>query len=180
MPRFFVILLAVFVVLPAHADPASDRLVLGRQLVELMGYNENYERTGHICIRPEGSGWDPRVLVEANPNALGGITPKSSYWPRLEAVYKSYRLNVCRVISAENMLEFLAGNFSNRLSTQELRAAINFYSSLEGRSLRHVVKGSTEETMARFETATNVNSSAHKEFWAGLQSIINEYQKNPK
>jgi hypothetical protein len=180
MRLFLVILLVAFVVIPAHADPASERLTLGRQLVERMGYRDMYERTGRMCSHPEGSGLDPKTLVEANPNALGGITPKSAYWPRLEAVFKSYRLSLCQVISADGMLEFMAGNFANRLSAQELRAAITFYSSLEGRSLKHVLSGLTEETMARLEAASNVNSPAYKEYSTGLQKVIDDFQKNPK
>lgn len=180
MRRFFVVLFTVFLAIPAYADPASERLALGRQLVDLMGYRESYERTGRMCSYPEGSNWDPKTVVKANPNALGGITPKSVYWPRIEAAFKAYRVAICHVISADSMLEFLAGNFANRLSAQELRAAISFYSSLEGRSLQHVLIEQTQEAMTRIEAASNANSPAYKEYLTELQRISSDFQKGPK
>lgn len=179
MRRIVAILFTLFLAIPAYADPASERLALGRQLVDAMGYRESYELTGRMCTHPEGSGWDPKALVEANRNALGGITPKSTYWPRMEAVFKAYRLSICRVVSADNMLEFVAGNFANRLSAQEMRAAITFYSTVEGRSLAHVLIAQNKETVARFEAATNANSQAYKEYATGLQRIIRDFQTSP-
>ncbi len=180
MRPIIAILVTVLLVNPAYADPTSERLEMGRQLVELMGYREAYERTGSFCSRPEGSSLDPKKLVELNPNQLGGVTPKSVYWPRVEATFKAYRLSLCRVISADSMLDFLAGNFSNRLSRQELRTAINFYSSLEGRSLRHVLTEQTQEAITRMESAASVSSPAYKEYALELQRIASDFQKNPK
>ncbi len=180
MRCFTFIFLTLLLSVSAYADPAAERLEMGRQLVELMGYRESYERSGSMCTRPEGSNWDPKKLVEMNPNQLGGITPKSVYWPRVEAAFKAYRLSLCRVWSADSMLDFLASNFANRLSKQELRAAITFYSSLEGRSLQYVVIGLTQETMMRMESAVAVSSPAYKEYASELQRIASDFQKNPK
>jgi hypothetical protein len=180
MRRFFVIFLSAFLLVPAYADPASERLEMGRKLVDLMGYRESAERTGRMCSHPEGTNLDPYKLVESNPNALGGITPKSAYWPRMEAAFKAYRLSLCHVISAVSMLDFLAGNFANRLSKQELHAAITFYSSIEGRSLRHVLIGQIQETMSKLESASSTNSPAYKEYSSELQIIISDFQKSPK
>lgn len=116
-------------------------------------------------------------MFHNNKSAFRPLTPSSLYWPHIEAAYKTYHERVCAEMSSESVKSKLAADYAEQLSAQELQAAIAFYSSDAGQHLR-TVNSKTMQALAL--TSTNPNMSKYIEDMAKtLQSIFNEYAKNP-
>jgi hypothetical protein len=176
--NFFKSFVIAFAICTSVNAQTSDRkLELGKQLVELVDLTAGYSSFDSQCKQHSGTQFDPNVMFHNNKLAFRPLTPSSLYWPRIEVAYKTYHERVCAEMSSESVKSKLAADYAEQLSAQELQAAIAFYSSDAGQHLR-TVNSKTMQALAL--TSTNPNMSKYMEDMAKtLQSIFNEYAKNP-
>src|SRR4030095_12910157 len=78
---------------------------------------------------------DPNVEFNTNPGTFGGLSPQSAYWPEVEAIYERFRATACAYATAEKFERYIGEQFAGQISEADLRAAIAFYESPEGKRL---------------------------------------------
>lgn len=61
-----------------------------------------------------------------DPRSFGSLTPKSSYWPDVEAAHRRYRVTVCSYSTGAEFKAFYIEHFLPDLSEADLRVAIAF------------------------------------------------------
>lgn len=77
---------------------------------------------------------NPEVLVRDHPAMFGGITPESSYWPRIAAAFKTYMDTSCGHPSEKDAVEHHLGSIDRSLSDEALDEVMKFYRSDAGRA----------------------------------------------
>lgn len=175
------LLVSLAVTLTAYAEPTSKQAALGSQLAELLDYSALYTTFENDCRSPKRTLFDPKKLFEANPQAFGGMTPESSYWPRVEAAYDRYRAAVCSALAPNDIDDFVGLQLASQLSEKDLAAAISFYSSPEGRKFQRANAHANEAVRRRAERLLGgFSSPAYKELSSALTEIVQEYRRAPK
>lgn len=145
----------LFVPVSVRAEQPPGKLQIAQELVELLKYDQVFQ--GHLkqCLEPKGSYFDPHSTYQADPAAFGGISPESAHWKEIEQIYRRYQERVCGYSSPNEFAQFFAKAYAERVSEEDLRAAVSFYRSPGG---------------ARFQLA-NVQITQLYQEWA--QSTLN-------
>lgn len=116
-----------------------------------------------------------------DPRSFGSLTPKSSYWPDVEAAHRRYRATVCSYSSGAEFRAFYVEHLVPDLSEADLRAAIAFYSSPSG---QRVVAASEKTSRAFYTVATQQMLAATQAATATLQKdmkkIYDAYKLEPR
>ena len=165
----------------ASAQPSAKRLELASKLVDLLQVRAAFDAYLKQCTKPEGSYLDPKLAYSVSPNSFGGITPRSAYWPEVEILYRRYQQQACNYITVEEFEKFHAAQYAAATSEDDLRAAINFYSSKSGK--RYLVSSiKANEEFQKFAGAQMgiATRKAYGPVNEGLQTLVLKYQKNPK
>lgn len=165
----------------ASAEPSAKQLKLASKLVGMLQVRTVFDAYLKQCTKPEGSYLDPKMAYSTSPNAFGGITPKSAYWPEVEILYRRYQQQACSYITVAEFEQFYSAQYAAETSEDDLMAAINFYSSKAGkRYLRSTVKANEELQKFAGEQMGAAALKALKPVNEGLQALALKYQKNPK
>jgi hypothetical protein len=142
--RCFTALLVAFPILFAAPIVSAEdtRESLAKQLVELLHLKDQFTEFKKACLS-QGSAVTPEKLVEKSPNYFSGIKPDSPKWPVIVKAWQDYHLAVCSVPSEEQGLAIWTKYYQERLTKGQLRSAIKFYSSHDGKALVQVNHDST-------------------------------------
>ena len=135
MSRYYLLLsfLVGFAVIPAaKANESSSTLAM--QLVELMQYSDQYKEYHSQCVTTSKS-VTPESLAEKNPDRFYGIRPGSKLWPEVIKAYDVYYQQVCERPTQMEFMRTIADAYARKLSVQQLRDTIRFYSSPTGKRL---------------------------------------------
>ena len=162
------------------ASSPSDKSKLAAELSTVLGTEEMFAAYLHACTA-SNVGYDPKDEFRANPAYFGGISPQSSYWPEVETVYRNYQRQVCGYITAADFRKFYADHFASALSAEELRAAIQFYSTVGGKKLRatNLLANEAFQQYAQSKLGALYKKSAF-EGRADIAKIVQRYKKNPQ
>lgn len=116
-----------------------------------------------------------------DPGSFGSLTPKSSYWPDVEAAHRRYRATACSYSSGAEFKAFYVEQLLPDLSEADLLAAIAFYSSPSG---QRIVASSEKFSRAFYPVATQRMLAATQTATATLQrdmkKIYDAYKLDPR
>lgn len=165
----------------AHAQSLDTRLQLSERLVELMQVRTMFDAYLQQCSKPEGSPFDPKIEFRADPGSFGGISPQSSYWPEVEAIYGRFRSTACAYVTADKFAAYYAQQLAQRSSEEDLRAALAYLSSPAGRRMQDA-QVQVNESFQRFaqELLLQAYGVAREQFQADLRVLLRKYQKEPR
>ena len=120
---------------------ADDHTTRARDLVELMGYSEQFAEFHKNCVAAE-TPVSPAELVARNPTYFKGIRPGHKHWPEIVEAYERYYQTVCDRPTQTEFLNAIVDSYEG-LSSDELRRTNEFYSSSTGRKLVVATKAAT-------------------------------------
>jgi len=178
MKRAFALCL-LFVASAVSAQPSKGELAAQlTKLLRLEGMFENYLKA---CTQPKGSPFDPKPEFLSNPGSFGGISPQSAYWPEVEAIYTRFRNRACAYAVPEKFAAFFTERFADRLSLEDLQAAIAFHSSPVGKRIADATYGADQEFQA-FANALMLEAYevARGDFQRDIRVLLRKYKAEPK
>jgi len=117
----------------SHAEYPTKREVAER-LVEKLDYSQQiriHKKECHQTTRLLPA----EDLVDEDPEFFAGITPSSKYWPLVRYAYEEFNRAACDFWDESDFLSLLAREYASRLSLEELRQALTFYSTPVGQKL---------------------------------------------
>lgn len=163
------------------AQSPSSKAELAAHLTKLLRFEGMFETYLKACTRPEGSPFDPKPEFESNPGGFGGISPQSAYWPEIEAIYTRFRNKTCAYATPEKFAAFFSERFAERLSAEDLHAAIAFHSSPVGRRIADATYGADQEFQS-FANALMLESYevARGDFQRDIRALLRKYKAEPK
>jgi hypothetical protein len=178
--RHFILAAALLIPVSAAAQPTTEHEKLAGELARLLGTEEMFAAYLTQCTAPT-SGYDPRHLFRENPAHFGGISPQSAYWPEIEALFQKYQGRMCAYISAAEFSRFFAEYYGRDLTTAELKAAVDFYSTPGGRkvSLANQTANRAFQAFAQAKMQ-DLYKSTYSEVSAEVVEVIRRYRRNPK
>jgi hypothetical protein len=164
------------------ARAVEGNLPLARKLVEVLEVKAVFESHSVACrIEVQGSPFDPRAVLQREPGAFGGITPQSSYWPEVEAVFKRYQELSCSRVSPGELAEFCARRYAEHGSPEDLQAAIDFYSSEIGKRLVRVNQEvNVELNKYSLELAQAAARELFPQHYEAVRAIAERYRMAPR
>lgn len=127
---------------------ASSEPPLAKRLVSSMLFKEQLESGREECQK-KATSLDVEAVQARNPALFLDIGPSSSTWPQAEAAYIQYVKQMCLPVSAESYSERAENTYSDRLSSAELKATIDFLRSPAGKKF----------TLASVEVTKQVNEA---------------------
>lgn len=139
--------------------------------------------SGYIkqCTNPKGTYLDPTFVYSTEPDAFGGITPKSAYWPEVVRIYGNFQKSVCQYISAEQFENFYVKQLNEKISEADLRAAIGFYSSQAGvRFQQSIVQVNDVFQIYANDQMSEAYRNAYAQASSELKPLISKFRKSPK
>jgi hypothetical protein len=165
----------------AHSETTPERLAVARQLVDTMGYKKMYDDALKVCLESEGSLFDPAVALETAPDLFQGITPQSAYWPEVQAAYRRFQVRTCNYLSAEEFTQYMAQQYAERNSLDDLRYALTVYSAPAGRRLQKATLeiNNAYQVFAN-ETMHKATIEAGKQSQQEVLAIVEKYLKEPR
>lgn len=174
----FVILLACS---GAHAQEA-EKLEISRQIVVLLALDQQFDAQIAECTAvPENAVLNPLFEFRRNPGHFSGVSPQSAYWGEVEAAYAKYRETICGYMTRPEFIEYSAKSYASRATLEQLRAAVRFYDSADGRAFLKanaaVGVAMQRDLLARMREAT---ARADPIVRAELDRIAHQYRRNPK
>lgn len=117
----------------AADDP---RQAAARRLVDLLQIDSIYQDVSNACTDLADTASAARKSYDANPKAFGGLSPRSAYWPDVEALYRRYRAEACTGTTLQAAKEIYVQVFAQRLSLDELERAAADLATPEGQALQ--------------------------------------------
>lgn len=153
-----------------------DSEVRRAQLLEL---EQLLDTTGTLasfrerCLR-QVKDIDPEVLVRDHPAMFGGITPESSYWPRIAAAFATYMDASCGQPSEKEAVEHHLGSIDRSLSDEQLNEVMKFYRSDAGRAHAKALVVAREKLQEFIMTSWN---AAMKRAMATYSETIEQIQQ---
>jgi hypothetical protein len=174
---------AVILLLPslALADPSAKQIALSEKLVELIQVRQMFATYQKECDSPENTSFDPTVAFRDDPGSFKGLSPQSTYWPEVVAIYGRFRETACAYASQEKFTNFFVDQYAEKLSEGELEAAIQFYSSPVGRRIQ---SAALDINGAFSGYANKVMGDAYElaraRFQAEIHEVIVKYRKEPR
>lgn len=182
MYKLLISLLLALASSSAISEPTTTQLQLGRELANLMRVQAMFDSYLQQCTASSGAAaFDPKTAFSADPGSFGGLSPQSTYWPEVEAIYRAYQKETCAYITSEAFLSFYATKYAESTSETDLRTAIAFYSSPVGKRL--------QESSVRVNDAFQVYANerlgaayrtAYKRVHVDLRELMRKYQREPK
>ncbi|WP_158568040.1 DUF2059 domain-containing protein [Duganella sp. BJB476] len=162
------------------AESTTSTTKQGAQLGKLLDYQSVPTSFKDQCELSQAAALDPKSIFKVQPDAFGGITPESKYWPRVVAAYKKYQVEICRQSNIDGVNDIVAKEMANSLSQKELRAAIAFFSSPEGQAFKKANIRSWEAISQQVTkaNATPFESLAYKKVNKEISDIVGEFQRN--
>jgi len=125
--RSIILFLVAMTVFAPFAFAQSDKSP-ARQLLSTMKYDEQFRVWISRCQNSREF-LSAEEILESNPNAFHGITPRSGYWPEVVRLLTEHQEECCNSYSAERFLDVMAGEYSKHLSSTEIRDVTKFFSS---------------------------------------------------
>ena len=167
--------------LPAFAEKTPATLQLSAQLTELMRVRAMVDAVLKQCNDPDGSSADAKTSFTSSPGNFGGISPQSAYWPEIEAIYADYRNGMCTYLTVEGFLAYYAGVLSERNTEEDLRAALQFYSSTAGRRFQDsIVVASVAFQEYAGDAMKKSAAEANEKYQVAIRAVIRRYKKEPR
>ncbi len=182
MNKLLAILVLTLATQSTLAQPESRRLELGYELADVLQSATMFEAYLKYCRAPMEEGpFDPKFAFRSDPSGFGGVSPQSAYWPEVEAAFQAYQQESCSYLTADRFRDYVARSYADRISTDDLVAAIAFYSSPLGKRLlsatlaiNEAFQGYAQEQMAL------ALKSAYPKVGAKLREIARSYQAAPR
>lgn len=163
-----------------NAQPTADKTKLAGELSVLLGTEEMFIAYLKECTAPNTI-YDSKNVFRSNPSYFGGVSPKSAYWPEIEALYRNYQKRICGYVTPTDFSKFFAGHYATALSTEELKSAIRYYSSAGGKKLR---MANVSANAAFQKHAQAKMEELYKNLFAEVNDevlkITQRYKKDPK
>jgi hypothetical protein len=162
------------------AQPATDKSKLAAELSKALGVEEMFAAYLQTCTASDAI-YDPKEVFRTNPSYFGGVTPKSAYWPEVEAVYRNYQNQFCSYVTVEDFTKFYTDHYASTLSKTELQSAIRFYSSAVGKKLR-TANLSANEAFQKYAQSKwgELYKKSLAEANGEVSKIAQKYKKDPK
>jgi hypothetical protein len=88
------------------------------------------------CARPKNTPVDAALAYRDHPESFDGLSPKSKYWPEVEASYRRYQQRTCNYATPQSFAHHFAQQLAERISEDDLRTSIDFYSSSASRRIQ--------------------------------------------
>lgn len=102
---------------------------------DVIGLDKRVKQYRQECLREMGH-VAPAVQIVNNPDAYGGITPSSRYWPQIVNSWIEYAESWCKATNDERVYrEALRRAWLARPGDREVRAAIEFFKTPHGKQL---------------------------------------------
>lgn len=165
---------------PSPASTTDSKKQLAAQFFDVARLTSMYDELLARCTE-EGAQSFASQAYSMDPKSFGSLTPKSSYWPDVEAAHRRYRATVCSYSSGAEFKAFYVEHLVLDLSEADLRAAIAFYSSPSG---QRVVAASEKVSRAFYPVATQQMLAATQAATATLQrdmkKIYDAYKLDPR
>lgn len=157
--------LPVFFAMPA-ASAADAPEALAKQLVEVLRLKDQFAEFKNTCLSPGNFG-TPEQLVEKSSNYFSGIKPGNPKWPAIARAWQKYQVAACSVPTEEQALAISTRFYREHLTEGQLKSAIKFYSSADGKVL---AQANQEHTRAFYGELTKLRSDL-------MPTLTAEYQK---
>jgi len=168
--NLFTSIAAGFLLLPIQAPAGED---LARRYVELLRYGNQFDEYHHECLATAKK-IPPESLLAAEPDKFYGIRPGSKCWPKVVEAYKQYYVTSCSKPSKDEFLNALAAAYRERLSDDQLRKAIEFYSTDVGTELVSAHKVASSNVAQLISQAqADLAPQAVAELDRRLQAVVN-------
>ena len=175
--RAVVVVGNLFALCVACSAQASSESALARQLASLQNLQESFETYVAECLTRDTIN-DPAREYRSDPASFGGISPGSDLWPQVERIYARYRERMCRYMTKEEYESFMASEYERHMSQAELRAAIAFFSSAEGRRFQLAGLGANRAFQARAQQALSASyTAARADAERELASLVEAHRK---
>lgn len=180
--RFVITILFACFAASAGAQQADTKLALAAQLVKLMDVADINDKNQEACLQlVPANPIDLKTILASNPNAYGGVTPKSELWPKIEAAYGAYQKVSCLAESTPKVVSLMTEAYAEHASEETLRASIAFYSSAAGREMRAATTAAVvQQQLARMNSAAARMQAEGKRLEQAVRRIMADYQANPR
>jgi hypothetical protein len=129
-------LVALLFSMAANAQSSPAKLALAKELTALLQFDSMFDAYLTQCSQPKDSSFDPKAEFRSSPGSFGGVSPQSAYWPEVEAIYGRFRTTACAYATPEKFADYFSEQFAERISEDDLRTSLTFYSSPAGRRLQ--------------------------------------------
>lgn len=178
--RKLLVVLLLLLSTASHAEPSAERLKLSSQLVELMNIRAASDSALQACKDPKNRVVTATSDYKANPNAFGGISPKSAYWTEVEAVYDRYDAITCASVNSEEFVAFWVKTLAEQ-SEADLRAAVAYWASSAGKRMQAAMLRAGE-VFQQFSTEKSrmPTEAARLRFRAELTELRRKYEAHPR
>jgi len=178
--RRLLVFLLLLLSAAAYAGPSPERLKLSSQLVELMNIRAMSDSALQACKDPKNRVVTASSDYKANPNSFGGISPKSAYWPEVEAAYDRYEAITCASVNSEEFVAFWVRKLAEQ-SEADLRAAVGYWASPAGKRMQAAVL-IAGEALQQFsiEKSRMPTEAARLRFSAELSQLRRKYEAHPR
>jgi hypothetical protein len=171
----------LLVSLHSWAQQPDERRVLATELVALVDYTAMYGEALKQCVNPDGYKADALAQFQADPRAFGGVSPQSAYWPEAEMVFAKYRETMCRYLEPGALARFMAEQYARRMSVDELRSSIAFFSSPSGKRYQQATLGASNEFQVFAQKKMQeLQLKAYEAIAADLDALGKKYRRDPK
>lgn len=171
--------LASFCCLAAAAD--TSHVAAARRLVDLIGIEQMYGDVDAACRANISRPLDAREAYAANPEAFGGVSPRSAYWVEVERLFQAYGQDACGVSDIDAIKDIYVQVFSNRLSIAELETVTAAQLTPEGRKTKLAMLEAAR-LMIRHQLAQQQKNveKAHERYEQGVQAVAAKYKAVPR
>lgn len=182
--RTFVFLIAfglTFSALPVAAEKTPATLKLSAQVAELMQMRVAVENVLKQCSNPAGSSFDAKTAFNSSPGSFGGVSPQSSYWPEVEAIYADYAKGVCAYLTADGFMAYYVGVLAEKNTEQDLRLAAEFYSSPAGKRFQQSVLIANVDFQAYAnDSMKKASKEATEKFHVAMRGLMRKYKSEQR
>ncbi|WLI90007.1 DUF2059 domain-containing protein [Massilia sp. R2A-15] len=172
-------LLAVLLMAACSSVGASEfdeRAALAAKVVELMR-----GPAAECNVTPEALARRLADTYRTRPGDFSGISPQSAYWPEVERIWREFYAAQCAEAPIDFGTRLVIKNYAARMSVQELRDAVAFFSSPSGRSMRAAnVKLANDFPDGLGELAERPQSKASLVYRRAMGRLKEQYEANPR
>lgn len=161
----------------AAAD--NPKIDAARRLVELMQFDQAYRDVDNACQNRKPG--DAHAAYAADPQAFGGISPRSAYWGDVEALYSAYWVAACGTSDTAAIKNIYVQVYANRLSLAELQYVIASMESPAGRQTQVANLEAARLMIAYQQERQEQNvAKATDRFERALREMMAKYKAAPR